>query len=273
MKPTRTNAEVALGPWVGASFAFHIGLVVVAIVLQKWEINRPPRLLIDPAQSIEVAMVSLPKSQSIPVKATRAPRPSAPTPPPPQETPAPEAPPPKPEVASEVPAPIQEAPPEPKPAPKTSQLSAADQQRIQDEELMMNLDDLLGPEDADLGAKDRNAASPDGDSNATSSGPQGNPMGDPEYARYINSLTTLFREKFQPLPMLKGKGFSTTVFLEVTDSGRVTSATLKSSSGDNGWDQAALAATRSVTTIPLPPEKYRDRLAYGFDITFPDEAL
>lgn len=250
-----------LGPWMLAALLGHVGAVAGMVVLQLlsflwWVPNEP---LFDPDDVIEVAMVALPKSQALPTRATRQAAPKAPES---EQVQPPEPPPPRQSDLA-----VHQDVPDPKaPAVPDNSTRKLDELR---EQLRMEklLDDL---EDADVGAVDRDASSPDGVEGAKPTSVVGASTGDPETARYIAQLSELFMSHFRPLPMLKGQGLIVTVLVKVDQQGRITEHRVEKSSGNPSWDRAAIAAIEEVGTVPRPPEKYRDQpLAYR--TTFQDE--
>ena len=52
------------------------------------------------------------------------------------------------------------------------------------------------------------------------------------------------------------------------ESGRITRSDVRKSSGVTAYDAAAQRAVDAITVIPLPPEKFRDRMGQGYDIRF-----
>ncbi len=242
--------------FVGISTALHLGIAIVAVMWNAWFADDAP--LFDP-DDVMVVTMAMPKSpDALPHRAERAPRAAAPAPSaPPQPTPPPPDP-------AELTLRDKQAPP-PKPAPPkgpTPEELAAQRNR-----LMNLLDDP--PPDAPIGTEDRSASSPDGVDGAVGSG--GAVLGDPEFAAYISRVRSLFLPEFRPLPALKGQGLVSRVFVKTDDQGHVVASRILQTSGNPSWDQAALTAVRSVSSLPLPPERFRDRLAAGYTIEFSDD--
>jgi hypothetical protein len=216
----------------------------------------PRKPIIDPQDSIEVAMVSLPKSKSsMPDRATRAP-----------------------EIAGR-------PTPEPSPAPDvkhTSDLAiqtdkakvdkGQDTKRLEDQQRKL-LEDLEreAAMDAALGDLNQSATDPDSEfEDGAASGAVGTPT-DPEYAKYIRTIQVLFDDQFNPLTSIKNANpdIKTVIHVSVEPgTGRIVRYDVTKPSGNESWDAAARRAVEAITTIPLPPEKYRHLMEQGYDITF-----
>ena len=54
-------------------------------------------------------------------------------------------------------------------------------------------------------------------------------------------------------------------------SGEITGFDLAAPSGNASFDAAAMAATASVSSLPIPPEKYQARAKSGLAMTFEPE--
>lgn len=231
----------------GGSLAMFM---VFSVVLTYCGDSKP---VIDTSQAMEVAMVSLPKSASrMPDMATRAPEPvGAPTPAP---QPAPEV-----KHTSDL-------------AVKTEKAKAnegVDTKRLEDALKQFERDQALRDMDAALGAITRSATDPDGSDDGQAGGNVGTPS-DPEYARYILLVQRTFQDQFHPLKSIRdaNPGIVCRVHVSVDAAGTVTGSTITRSSGVPAWDAAAQRAVDAVSSIPLPPEKYRDRLSRGYTIDF-----
>ena len=257
-----------LGRMVAVSAGAHIGLVLLFVWFPGLGASES-QPLIRPEDTIEVGLVSLPKSPTaLPERATRKPRPPSDSKTNTAPQPAAEAvvtPPAEKTYASERAKPIQADQVE----DKQAAAGAADAKL---DALLDDLarEDLLSSLDADEGPRDRDASSPDGQANATANASLGSVQGDPEYAAYILKLQQLFNDQFLPLPALRGKNFASVVLIQVAADGRVTGSRLSARSGSESWDAAALAAVAKVPTIPLPPEKFRARMSAGYEIHFED---
>lgn len=250
--PFSTSRE-STGLYIGLSGLVHGGVVIALIVVGMMEPEGP---LVDPNEVMMVTM-AMPKSpDAMPHRAERAPSPAAA--PAPEPTPAPEPPDP-----SELAFKDKKAPPK-KEQPKGPTPADLAKQRSK---LFDLLDDP--PPDAPIGTENRSASSPDGVEGAAGTG--GSVLGDPEYAAYISRVRAVFLPEFRPLPALKGQGLVTRVFVRTDAGGRIVDARISKSSGNPSWDQAALTAVRSVPTVPLPPERFRDRLSAGYTLEFSDD--
>lgn len=238
------------------SIAGHLGSVVFflisSVVLAYCGDSKP---IIDADDTMEVAMVSLPKSKSsMPDMAMRAPEPAGK----PNPTAAPE-----PEVkhTSDLAVKVE----------KAKANDGADSKRLEDAMKQFEREQAQRDMEAALGnitqsATDPNSLTEDG----ASSGNVGTPS-DPEYARYILEVQRTFQGQFHPLKSIKdaNPGIKCVVHVDVdAATGEVTSHSISRPSGVPAWDAAATRAVEAVTSIPLPPEKYRDRLSRGYDIEF-----
>lgn len=126
-------------------------------------------------------------------------------------------------------------------------------------------------EDAAEGDKDQAATSKDGDPDASAvATAKANARTDPEYARYIQQLKKLFRAGFHPLPTTyEGGKRSTMIHVTVDAAGNVTSHDVVKSSGNDSYDAAAERAVEAITSVPLPPERFRALAEEGYDVDFP----
>lgn len=269
--------EERLGPWIGVAAAGHVGVFLSFFILQAVYDAAPPRRLIDPADAMEVALVAMPKSEGLPQLATRRALPKAPeakpdAAPPPSEA-KPEPPPQRVSdlaVHTEKPDPTPATEPKPDAPAKPKGVDPASQRRMADLMADLEREALLSDLDAKEGPKDRDATSPDGVEGAPASSRGGNPTGDPEFAAYIRKLADLFDARFRPLPALRGKGLRTEILVSVDAQGKVTGHRVVTSSDNPSWDNAAESAVREVTSLPLPPDRFRDRMRDGYKITFED---
>lgn len=241
-----------VGPFVLGSAVAH---AVLAAILVAWGALEPDVTpMINPDDAMLVSLAAPRSPDALPHRAERAP---APPPAAPEAVKAPTPPPPNP---SDLSVKTPDAPATPK-APTAAELEA--RRRA----LLADLDDDA-PADAPDGTTNRSASTPDGVDGPAGSGSA--VLGDPEYARYIATLRGLFMGAFRPLPALRGQGLVTRVVVTADASGRVTGARVGHSSGNPSWDQAALAAAYAVPSIPLPPERFRARLAGGYTLEFAD---
>jgi TonB family protein len=252
-----SGSDDRLGPYVGLALVAHLGVLGAIVAVQILFPEQPPsKPLIDVSMTVE-AYDAVPKSDRLPERATRAAAPRAPTPEP-MPTPTPE---PVPVQQSEMKFQDKEKKPDPK------QVGTDDpNRRVADTQRMK---DLLADLDADPGPTDRNASSPDGTRGATGLEKLG--RGDPEFARYKDQVSRIFRDEFRPLPALAGRGLKTVVLVRVDADWNVTERKLKTSSGNAIWDRTAMAAAEAVTKLPPAPEKYREAfLTHGYEPTFED---
>lgn len=241
--------------FIGLSAVVH-GLAVAGVIVAG--MMQPTGPLIDPNEVMMVTM-AMPKSpDAMPHRAERAPAPAATPAPKAEPVPEPVAPDPSDMTFKDDKAePRKDAPKSPSPQDLAKQRS----------KLLDLLDDP--PPDAPVGTENRSASSPDGVEGAAGSG--GSVLGDPEYAAYISRVRAVFLPEFRPLPALKGQGLVTRVFVRTDAGGRIVDSRISQSSGNPSWDQAALTAVRSVPTVPLPPDRFRDRLASGYTLEFTDD--
>lgn len=242
-----------LGPWLAGAVVGHVLAAAALVALQQ--LDGPPDHgpMVDATQVIEVELLAVaPKGEL--ARASRAPAP------PPGSTAPSDAPPPV--RASDLTVASDE--PDPSAAP-----TEADRRRLEQLQRELAMERLLGELDAPVGAVDRDAASPDGVEGATAS-LRGGASGDPEFAKYIATLSQLFLAEFRPLPVLVGKGYRTRVIVQVDSTGAVTGVSVAQSSGNVSYDGFAERAAQAVPRVPLPPERFRDRMAQGYAITFED---
>jgi outer membrane biosynthesis protein TonB len=242
---------------VAYSLAAHLGvglIILIMNILSGYIFSHTP--LIDPQNTMEVSMVVLPRSShKMPDRAARAPVPQA------EPTPTPEPIAPKPTATLAL--------PDQKPTPKQGRKTTSKQRdnlmtRIQRQIL---LDDLTAPE----GPKDRNATDPNSDSLERIHGIGRSGPVDPEYARYVSQIQQLFMRHFQPLAALSINNpdlrCTVAVFVD-PQTGSITNYHIQTSSQIPAFDAAAERAVEEVGTVPLPPEKYLDRVLEGYAVTF-----
>lgn len=126
---------------------------------------------------------------------------------------------------------------------------------------------------AALGTEDSEAGDPDSNASETIDlGGVG--KNDPEMARYVNRLRKLFYAQFNPLPQLKSidPPLTTRIFVKFDmDTGRIESFSFSQRSGNGSWDGAAERAVEAVKSVPPPPERLRETLRAGMNITFSPE--
>lgn len=222
------------------------GMLAVSFLMSF--LTPAPAPLIDPDDSMEVAVVSMAKAPGLPQLAMHAPRASG--------APVPSNVPPPPQVSDLA----YRDPVNPEPKPTGSPDDDVRRQELMDE---MRRQDLLGSLDGPEGPEDRQATSPDG-----ADGGSGTALGanDP----YAAALRKAYDPVFQPLPALRGKGLVAKVLIKADASGRVLATSLKKSSGNESWDRSAMAAAESLESIPPPPPERAAAVASGFVLAFGD---
>jgi protein TonB len=247
----------------GISVAIHLAFGIAAAVLSNCEGGEPTT---PPAEKVEVIMVEMSGPAAgqarMPQKAERAPRPPAgdpdPTPPPPE---------PAPKVQSDMVLKTPEAPK--KPGVKEKDPKADDARR---EELMKELrrkqlmDELR---DAPLGKEDRAAATSGGTAGAkgaTAGGTGGGSststgVNDPELARWTEAARLKVQPNWTPIRAYCKAGRVARVAVKVDAGGNKTGkATIQQSSGDPGFDGAAVRAVESTPRLPAPPARFSNGL-------------
>ncbi|MCB9668202.1 MAG: TonB C-terminal domain-containing protein [Alphaproteobacteria bacterium] len=236
----------------------HVGMIVgftgFTFLLTFCGDSKP---IIDPDDAMEVAMVQLPKSRSrMPDRATRAPEPVGKPEPVAQPTPAPDV-----KHTSDLAVKTEKA--EPKPG--------VDTRRLEDALKLLEQQERLAQMEAALGDLNQAATDPNSESDEVADvGAIGTP-GDPEFARYIAQVRARFMEAFHPLQSIRdaNPGIRCVIHITVeTGTGRIVRFDVTRPSGVDAFDAAAQRAVEAVSSIPLPPEKYRDRMGRGYDIVF-----
>jgi protein TonB len=196
--------------------------------------------LIDMDNVMEVAMVSLPRSEEI-HRVTIAP----PEPTPievPQEIIEPTPEPPEPISEEVVVEPVEVAtPPEP-------QETEDDRERERERERAQRRAELLSRFNAPEAAETQTQTSPDGIDNAT--GTSAGAAGDPVIAAWAE---TVKRDVLANFSTLQTEPLTATVQLEINRDGRIVSSRVTSSSGSNSFDAAARNAVRRTSQLSPPP--------------------
>jgi TonB family protein len=238
------------------SCGLHLALAVV-LATGAFFPSPPAKPIINADQTIQVAMVALPKSnKAVPDKASRTPIPAGV--PEPQPVPKP-----TPEPAERV-----LRTPEPPPQPRMGDTERAD--KMADLMRQLEMEAVIADLEAPIQRTNRKATSPDGteDSTATSTG-SGVP-GDPEWVRYTQSIGELFRTNFHPLQAVvrANPDLTCTILVSINPSGAVTSFRITRSSGNPSFDRAAESAVETVGSLPLPPERFLAKIADGFTVNF-----
>ena len=126
----------------------------------------------------------------------------------------------------------------------------------------------LGPE-AD---QDSTQSDPDSTSNEhVNLGSTGVPA-DPELARYIQKIRVLYHKNFNPLPTIVAANPKIECMVHVQfemNTGRVTTVKMQRSSGNASYDGSAIRAVESVSTVPLPPDRFQAYFTDGYLMVFP----
>ena len=237
---------ISLGLHGGVAVAVLLGQVVLALVSPA-----PEPLITD---SLEVAVVSLPKSDTkMPDRAARAPKP-----------------PPSPE-----PAPVEQPPPvkeselvhkteTPQPKPGTADAAPSMDDLVAENDRRKALEDLMS---APEGPVDRLPTDPDGTGDEVIGDLTSGVIGDAELARWNAQAKSLFQSKFNPFGDRDDLVARAKVVFDPS-SGRVLEATLVQKSGVLGFDAAVERALAQVREIPLPPAKYREQDHQYFFVEF-----
>ena len=231
----------------------HGCIVLVVAVVAVYTSWTTPKRIIDPDTTIQVSIVSLPKSEkAIPDKASRAPvpqgrQPQADRPPPP------------------VPSEMTMHSPDVEPTAGSPDVEADLDRMMRELEMERMLDDL-----APIGSENRRATSPDGTNEDGFESSGSGIAGDPEWERYKRQIQAIFDENFDPLKAVVRANPNLVAVLHVAidATGRVTGHRVLEPSGNPSYDRAAEAAAEAVTKLPLPPEKFRARTADGFTVVF-----
>ena len=146
-----------------------------------------------------------------------------------------------------------------------------DTKKLEDAMAELERQQALDNMEAALGQLDQNATDPNSDLDEASANGAVNAMGDPEYARYINQVSQAFMAEFHPLQSIRdaNPGIRCVIHVQVEPAtGRIVRSDVTRPSGVEAFDAAARRAVEALSTVPLPPEKFRDRLAQGYDIEF-----
>ncbi len=254
-----------------ASVVLHT--LVLATALCIGVVWKPKTDTFVPPPAMEVSMMVLPHGDRLPDRAMHTPRAGAPAP--------------KPETSA---APTKAAAP---PDPGTSDLTfedptkkaAAKDERSKDErdaaskkreEAMrrMMMDDALADIDSPEGPRDRQATDPNSDATERIDLGGTGLATDPEYAKYMAGVTKLLRQNFHPLKAITdaNPGLKCTVLIKMdVATGAIADYDVVAGSGNASFDAAAMSATASVATLPIPPEKYQARAKSGLAMTFEPE--
>jgi TonB family protein len=138
----------------------------------------------------------------------------------------------------------------------------------------MMMDDALADIDSPEGPRDRQATDPNSDATERIDLGGTGLVTDPEYAKYMAEVTRLLRANFHPLTAITqaNPGLKTTVLIKIdVETGAVLDYDIAVSSKNASFDAAAMSATASVSTLPIPPEKFQARARSGLAMTFEPE--
>lgn len=216
--------------------------------------------LIDPSEVMEVAMVSLPKSEKL-HRVTRAPD-SAPTPSPEIEAPSPTPTPPsessdmtlKVEKDQKEDTPKEDTPKE-APKPDNSKARQALMDKLARDARRKDL--MASLKNAPVGKENRPPADPNGIDNAT--GTSMGAMGDPIIAAWAQMVKTTVLSHFSPF---QTEALSAIFQITINRAGKIVASKMIQSSGNRSYDAAARNAIRNVGRLPSPPaEKMPNDLA------------
>lgn len=236
----------SLSGYLVLSVALHGAVLVLtaaATVMAGWWAPR-----YEPPESIEVAMVALPKSRSnVPDRASRVKRASGD-----QRTAEPPA-------VRESDLSIHRDRPDPKPGntKDAAQQELLDQQKRED-----LLKDLLS--DAPEGDRDQMATDPDGVEDLDLAVLGAGARGDPEVMRWQAEVQKLLMSRFKPIDAItQGRTDLVCIVNIFFDpvTGEITDHEITKSSGLGLYDNAAERVVIELSKLPLPPEKYRKLFA------------
>lgn len=197
--------------------------------------------LLSPDDIMEVAMVSLPKSEKL-HRVTRAPDPPSGT------TNRVEAPPPPP-VQSDMALKVEEVPEErgaPEPEPDRSEERKELMEQMQRDAQRKALMESL--KNAPVGARDRPPADPNGIDGST--GTSQGAMGDPIIAAWAETVRSTVRANFSAL---QTEALSAVFTLIINRTGEIVRHQMTQSSGNSSFDAAARTAIRNTGRLPAPP--------------------
>ncbi len=254
---------------VGLSAALHAALLAV-VSLVKWTGMAEPLLPFD--DTIVVSLVSTMPGGESPVgkKSNTPPR---------KETyvaePEPPAPGDEPVFDPATEAKSIEAAMKPEPTPKPRGLDEEARARLNQVLARQRLRARVAALSGTRGARNRTGSSPEGTREGSGSG--GGFSGsassvDPEWARALNER---FRQVWYVLPTLQARNLVVHVNVEVDADGEIRTVTVKQSSGEKGFDEAAVRAVKKAAPLPLPTKKDLRRaiLSEGFVLMFNPKGL
>lgn len=255
MKSALVPAPFRAGTALPLSVGLHVALFGLMVSASKCEGGSDS--LLSPDDIMEVAMVSLPKSEKL-HRVTRAPDPPSGT------TNRVEAPPPPP-VQSDMAIKVEEAPeergkPDPEPQPDRSEERRELMEQMERDARRKALMESL--QNAPVGARDRPPADPNGIEGATGSS-QG-AMGDPVIAAWAETVRAAVRGNFSAL---QTEALSAVFTLVINRAGEIVQHQMTQSSGNSSFDAAARTAIRNTGRLPAPPAEAMPRETAAISIT------
>lgn len=144
--------------------------------------------------------------------------------------------------------------------------------RSEDMKRLVDMAQLLSHIDAPEASQDSSASDPNSESTEQVNIGQTGALADPELARYIQKIRDLFHKNFSPLPTIvsANPNIECTIHVAIDlNTGRVKSVKTHRSSGNASYDGAALRAVEAVSSVPLPPEQFKNYFADGYLMVFP----
>lgn len=217
--------------------------------------------LIDPAQSTSTMNVMWAETVTSPEKTVEHKLPGPEIPPPPAA---------EPEASSEPkyvvdPKPNKAAVPSPK---KTEPTDRKKQMKdalaglgVSDDRPMPKLDNFQSVDGAE---KKGMPASPFG-------GGLGKMAGDPEFAKYKNSIQKITNKNF--VWIRPDANFHTEITFKLSPDGTVLNPVIYKSSGNSAYDNAALRAVLKSSPLPEPPEKFRQQILKEYFVVIFDPRM
>ena len=144
--------------------------------------------------------------------------------------------------------------------------------RSADLKRLVDMAKVLSQVDGPDSNQDSTASDPDSNVdtqiNVGSIGAQANP----ELAKYIQTIRDLFHKNFSPLPTIVAANPKIECTIQVRidlNTGRVLSVKTYKTSGNASYDGAAMRAVEAVSTVPLPPERFKTHFSDGYLMVFP----
>jgi TonB C terminal len=243
----------SLGRFLSLSMGFHaalVGLMLMATYLAgHWG---PPRYV--PHESIEVSMVALPKSRlNVPDRATRVKRASGQRP-------------------SEEPPPVQRSDlafRQDRPDPESGNTDQSTRQEVLNElERERLLQELLN---APEGPQDRDATDPNGVEDLDVAVAGAGSRADPDFMRWYAQVQSLLMGRFKPIGAItQGRDDLSCIVNVILDAetGEIESYEITQESGALAFDKTAERVVAELSSLPLPPERYRPLLRQGIGFRF-----